>query len=1053
MNAKRWRWQWRRRSGQARLWGTDNGAFDNMSRVVLRFSWGACTASGWSSSSARGFHLTAASCEAVKSNKLPKKSPLPVPAVSFSLSSCKWPGLPSAKVDALRACKNRPTPECATRTTCTTHIPGRSESHITPTVRTYYASYGCKAVKGVRVSLIVRPKQVVQLPRTRGFLKQEARGLRAFAHRLRVPRLAVSKAECFITDVRKNSFVNIADSARARLQLLAARGRFSPLTRFRNNEVATPRDKLVLVQAGELARKRLARGIRLNHPEAIALIASQVLEFIREGKSVAELMDMGKRFLGRRQVLPGVADMIHEVQVEGTFPDGSKLVTVHMPVCAEHGDLELAFYGSFIPAPPLTAFPEDPSDDIDDTPGKLVPAAGSIAINVGRKVVQVSVENTCDRPIQVGSHYQFTETNPFLVFDRALAYGMRLHVPAGTAVRFEPGETKTVVLVGIGGERVVRGGNNLGDGKVNPQGLATAVASGAQGNGQGDNGWASVMLTHEHYAALYGPTTGDKLRLGDTSLYLEVEKDFTTYGDECVFGGGKVLREGMGQAAGAGPSVALDLVITNAVIVDYTGCYKADIGISGMCCGNIHAIGKAGNPDVMDGVTPGMIVGPTTEVVAAEGKIVTYGAFDAHVHYICPEIINEALASGTTTLLGGGTGPATGTCATTCTPAPEYLRLMLQATDVLPVNIALTGKGNTAKPEGLPDIIRAGAAGLKLHEDWGSTPAAIDCCLTVADAYDVQVTIHTDTLNESSCVEHTIAAEGAGGGHAPDILTVCGEMNVLPSSTNPTRPFTKNTLDEHLDMLMVCHHLDKNIREDVAFAESRIRGETIAAEDILHDMGAISIISSDSQAMGRVGEVITRTWQTADKMKLQRGPLAQDKAADNDNHRIKRYIAKYTINPAIAHGMSHVIGSVEVNKLADLVVWDPAFFGAKPEIVIKGGMIAWAQMGDANASVPTPEPVIMRPMFGALGKAAGACAVAFVSKESIDTGTVVTYGLNKRLEAVKGCRSVTKKDMKLNSALPKIVVDPETYQVTADGVPLICAPADVLPLAQKYFLF
>ena len=570
----------------------------------------------------------------------------------------------------------------------------------------------------------------------------------------------------------------------------------------------------------------------------------------------------------------------------------------------------------------------------------------------------------------------------------------------------------------------------------------------------------SYHIKRSHYAEIYGPTTGDKLRLGDTSLVLEVEKDFAVYGDECKFGGGKVLREGMGQAAGVSQDDALDLLITNALIIDYTGIYKADVGIKN---GLIVGIGKAGNPDVMEGVSPGMIVGPTSEVTAGEGLILTAGGLDTHIHYICPQQAYEAIASGVTTMLGGGTGPATGSCATTCTPGAHHIRMMLQATDDLPLNFGFLGKGNSAKPEGLREQIIAGAVGLKLHEDWGTTPAAIDCCLDVADQYDVQVAIHTDTLNESGFVESSIAAfkgrtihtyhsEGAGGGHAPDILRVCGEANVLPSSTNPTRPYTINTIDEHLDMLMVCHHLDPNLPEDVAFAESRIRGETIAAEDILHDLGAISIMGSDAQAMGRVGEVITRTWQTADKMRRQRGPLLKD-TQDNDNFRIKRYVAKYTINPAIAHGMSNLIGSVEVGKVADLVLWKPAFFGAKPEMVIKGGIIAWSQMGDPNASIPTPQPVFMRPMFGGMGKASSPISIAFVSNASVENGTTHNYGLKKRIEPVTGCRGTGKKDMKLNDALPDIQVDAETYEVTADGQTLTCDPAESLPLAQRYFLF
>ena len=567
-------------------------------------------------------------------------------------------------------------------------------------------------------------------------------------------------------------------------------------------------------------------------------------------------------------------------------------------------------------------------------------------------------------------------------------------------------------------------------------------------------------MKRRHYADMFGPTTGDKVRLGDTSLVLEVEKDYTVYGDECKFGGGKVIREGMGQAAGVGDRDALDCLITNALVVDWTGIYKADIGIKG---GRIAGLGKAGNPDVMAGVDPALVVGVTTEIIAGEGLIITAGGIDTHIHFICPQQADEAIAAGLTTMVGGGTGPAVGTCATTCTPGSFYLRAMLQAVDSLPLNFGFTGKGNTALPEGLADQIQAGAIGLKLHEDWGTTPAAIDCCLGVAEEHDIQVTIHTDTLNESTYVEGTIAAfkgrtihtyhsEGAGGGHAPDIIRICGAANVLPSSTNPTRPYTVNTIDEHLDMLMVCHHLDPNLPEDVAFAESRIRGETIAAEDILHDLGAISMMSSDSQAMGRIGEVITRTWQTADKMKRQRGRLPGENGG-NDNLRIKRYVSKYTINPAIAHGVGHLVGSIEIGKLADLVLWKPAFFGVKPEMVVKGGVIAWSQMGDPNASIPTPQPVLMRPMFGSFGQAAGACSVAFVSQACKSLRVAEGYGLRKSIEAVRGCRKLGKKDMKWNSATPTITVDPETYEVRADGELMTCGPAETLPLAQRYCLF
>ena len=564
-------------------------------------------------------------------------------------------------------------------------------------------------------------------------------------------------------------------------------------------------------------------------------------------------------------------------------------------------------------------------------------------------------------------------------------------------------------------------------------------------------------ISRQAYAEMYGPTTGDRLRLGDTELWLEVEKDLTTYGDEVKFGGGKVIRDGMGQSQRVSAEVA-DTVITNALIVDHWGIIKADIGIKN---GRISGIGKAGNPDVQPNVD--IIVGPGTEAIAGEGSIITAGGIDAHIHFICPQQIEEALTSGVTTMLGGGTGPATGTNATTCTPGPWNIHRMLQAAEEFPMNLGFMGKGNASLPEALDEQVEAGVIGLKLHEDWGTTPASIDNCLSVAERYDIQVAIHTDTLNESGFVEDTIAAfkertihtfhtEGAGGGHAPDIIKACGELNVLPSSTNPTRPYTINTVDEHLDMLMVCHHLDPSIAEDVAFAESRIRRETIAAEDILHDLGAFSMIASDSQAMGRVGEVITRTWQTAHKMKVQRGSLEGD-STQNDNNRIKRYIAKYTINPALSHGMAHEVGSIEVGKLADIVLWKPAFFATKPSMIIKGGMIASAPMGDPNASIPTPQPVHYRPMFGAYGGARLATRMTFLSKAGIDAGIADQLNLNSLIGEVKGCRTVKKTDMIRNSYMPKIDVDSQTYEVRADGNLLTCEPADVLPLAQRYFLF
>ncbi|MFU8881911.1 MAG: urease subunit alpha [Rhodobacterales bacterium] len=584
-----------------------------------------------------------------------------------------------------------------------------------------------------------------------------------------------------------------------------------------------------------------------------------------------------------------------------------------------------------------------------------------------------------------------------------------------------------------------------------------------------------VQISRSDYAAMYGPTTGDRLRLADTDLIIEVERDLTAlavgtasnggsgsnaaiYGEEVKFGGGKVIRDGMGQSQVTRAGGAVDTVITNALIVDWTGIYKADVGLRD---GRIHAIGKAGNPDTQPGVS--IIIGPGTEVIAGEGRILTAGGFDSHIHFICPQQMEDALHSGVTTMLGGGTGPAHGTLATTATPGPWHLARMLQAADAFPMNLAFAGKGNASRPAALEEQVLAGACALKLHEDWGTTPAAIDCCLSVADAMDVQVMIHTDTLNESGFVEHTVAAmkgrtihafhtEGAGGGHAPDIIKICGLPNVIPSSTNPTRPYTINTVDEHLDMLMVCHHLDKSIPEDVAFAESRIRRETIAAEDILHDMGAFSIIASDSQAMGRVGEVLIRTWQTADKMRKQRGRLPEE-TGENDNFRVRRYIAKYTINPAIAHGISAHIGSIEPGKRADLVLWNPAFFGVKPEMVLMAGTIVLAQMGDPNASIPTPQPVYSRPMFGAYGRSLEHSAVTFVSEAAQADGIRGKLGLAKQTLAVSNTRQIGKADLKLNSATPHIDVNPETYEVRADGELLTCEPAEVLPMAQRYFLY
>ncbi|KAL3781963.1 hypothetical protein HJC23_001308 [Cyclotella cryptica] len=873
----------------------------------------------------------------------------------------------------------------------------------------------------------------------------------------------------------------------------------------------TPRetDHLLLHNAGRLAQHRLARGLKLNVVESRALIAMQMMELIRNGSQrtvgdiqrdgrISTLMSIGGQLLGRNQVMAHVPQLVREVQIEATFPDGTKLLTIHDPIGNEDGDLALALEGSFLPVPDVSVFKTEADADREEEgsmcPGQVLvsPSLGEIEINKPADLspeegesslphlIEIPVTNTGDRPIQVGSHYPFLETNPALQFDRRLSLGRRLNVPSGASVRFEPGETKTVTLVQLGGKQNVVCGNGLTGGIATPDKWPDIERKmdGKFGNAplqgvQVPEG-KPYTISRLAYADAYGPTTGDRILLGDTSLLARIEKDHTHYGDECKFGGGKSLREGMGQMTSVSASLALDTVITNAIIVDAKlGIVKADIGIKG---NKIHNIGKAGNPDTMNNVTltPGkeMIVGPTTDVIAGEKMIVTAGGVDTHIHFICPQQCDEAIASGVTTMFGGGTGPSAGTSATTCTPGPGHVEMMLRATDDLPLNFGFSGKGNTSDANSLKDVLRAGAAGFKLHEDWGTTPSAIDACLKLADEHDVQITIHTDTLNESGYVDDTLRAiggrtihayhtEGAGGGHAPDIMKIVKEGNVLPSSTNPTRPFTRNTIDEHLDMLMVCHHLDPSIPEDVAFAESRIRPETIAAEDILHDLGALSMISSDSQAMGRVGEVITRTWQTADKMKKQLGPLEEDASKANpdgpdDNERILRYVAKYTINPAIAHGMSHLIGSVEPGKLADLVLWKTSTFGAKPEMVIKGGTIAWAQMGDPNASIPTPQPVYMRPMFGARPRVAGdggGTCIAFVSEMAVASGVRDRLSLGKEVAAVVGTRNVSKADMVRNYSTPDVSINPETFEVVADGKRLWCDPLDKVPLAQRYFFF
>lgn len=684
-----------------------------------------------------------------------------------------------------------------------------------------------------------------------------------------------------------------------------------------------------------------------------------------------------------------------------------------------------------------------------------------IVINAGRAVQTLSVKNTGDRPIQIGSHYHFAEVNDALEFDRDKAMGFRLNILSGTAVRFEPGQAREVELVEFGGNKAVFGfaGRVMGQAK-SPLDIATLPTS-------------QKAVPRQMYAEHFGLTVGDKLRLADTELWLEVEKDFTTYGEEVKFGGGKVIRDGMGQGQLNFADVA-DTVITNALILDYTGIYKADVAIKDS---RISAIGKAGNPDIQPNVT--IAIGAATEIIAGEGKILTVGGIDTHIHFIAPQQAEVALMSGVTTMIGGGSGPAQGTLATTCTNGKYHIETMLKALDDIPMNIGLLGKGNVSLPQPIVEQIEAGVVGLKLHEDWGTTPQAIDNCLSVAEDYDVQVAIHTDTLNESGYLEstlnafkdrciHTFHTEGAGGGHAPDILRAIGEPHVLPSSTNPTRPFTINTIDEHLDMLMVCHHLSPAIAEDVAFAESRIRQETIAAEDILHDLGAISMMSSDSQAMGRVGEVIIRTWQTADKMKRQRGYLAPDTSsqneqniqihdtdsvADNDNFRIKRYIAKYTINPAITHGIADEVGSVEVGKWADLVLWSPKFFGVKPDTILKGGSIAAYPMGDINASIPTPQPVHYRPMFASFPKTIHQTSITFVSKVAFDNKVQDKLGLQKVIRPVHGIRDIRKQDMRFNSYCPVMSINPETYEVRADGQLLTCEPSEILPMAQRYFLF
>lgn len=836
------------------------------------------------------------------------------------------------------------------------------------------------------------------------------------------------------------------------------------------NLVPRELDKLIIAQTGLLAQHRLARGVKLNNTEATALLSHVLHELIRDGtRTVAQLMSLGKHILGRRHVLPSVVSQFQVLQVEGTFTTGTHLVTVDQPISSADGNIELALYGSFISPPSESIFPvyEDADYDPHLAPGAIVPAdVGTIELNPGRKRTRVRVTNKGDRPIQVGSHFHFIETNPQLEFDRIKSYGYHLDIPSGTSARFEPGETKTVTLTQISGLQTIKGGSSVATGTIDMSHV-NAVLRRLEEEGfrhvpEDPPSDHSVIrpytMDRMSYAMMYGPTVGDKIRLGTTGLWVRVEKDYTAHGDECTFGGGKTLRDGIGQAAGRADDECADLIIVNALVIDWTGIYKADIGVKN---GSIVAIGKAGNPDTMDGVNSNLIVGSNTDVIAAEGKIVTAGGIDTHVHFICPQQADESLAAGITTMFGGGTGASTATVAANCTPSKTYIRQMMQALDHLPVNYGVIGKGSDTGKPGLQDQCNAGAAGLKLHEDWGCTPSAIDTCISVCEEYDIQCQIHTDSLNESGFVERTAAAfkgrtvhayhiEGAGGGHAPDMITLVQHTNILPSSTNPTKPYTCNTVDEHLDMVMSCHHLSKNIPEDIAFADSRIRAETIEAEDMLHDTGAISMMSSDSQAMGRCGEVILRTWNTAHKNKEQRGPLPEDEDTGADNHRIKRYVSKYTINPALAQGIGHMVGSVEVGKMADLAIWEPSNFGTKPFLVLKKGFIASAQMGDPNASISTVQPIITRKMFALLNPTS---SVLFVSKASVESGVIDSYDLKKQIEPVKNCRTVTKHDMKFNNATPHMEVDPELFTVVADGKQCKAGEVTSVPLGQQCFLF
>ncbi|KAF5228104.1 hypothetical protein FAUST_11324 [Fusarium austroamericanum] len=821
----------------------------------------------------------------------------------------------------------------------------------------------------------------------------------------------------------------------------------------------TPREveKLVFSHAGHLAQKRLAHGRKLNHLESSALISNVLQEIIHnEDYSVADLMKLGKVILGRRHVHPSVVATLKQMQVEGTFETGTHLITIHNPISTDDGDLKMAFYGSFIPVPSAELFPSLNEADFHPLamPGAIRPAdAEDIILNAGRDRVIITVTNKGTRAVHVGSHFHFMDTNPDLNFDREKAYGYHLDLPAGEFLRFEPNEPKSVTLVQIGGSKVIQGGSGLAKGPVNRHN-AQNILQQLQQAGYRHSPEATeekdfiqpCSISRGAYASAYGPTAGDLIRLGSTDLWAKVEKDYTSYGDECTLGCGKTIRDGMGAASGCADADCLDLAIVNAVIIDWTGIFKADIGIKD---GTIVGIGKAGNPSVMDGVSANMVIGSNTDIIDAGGKIVTAGGVDTHVHNICPQQAFEAISSGITTLFGGGTGPSTSSTAVNGTASKKYIRQMMQACDQLPVNFGLVGKGSDSEKIGLLDQINAGVIALKLHEDFGCTPSTIENCLTVCEEEDIQCHIHTDGLNEAGFLEHTAAifkgrsihvyhVEGAGGGHAPDVIKLVAYPNVLPSSTSPTMPFTTNTIEEHIDMAANCHRLSKDNPDDASFLKNRIREETISAEDILHDIGAISIMSSDSQAMGRSAEVLVCTWQAAHKNKLQRGALAEDKDTGADNFRIKRYISKYTINPAITQGISHAVGSVETGKLADLVIWDPTEFGTKPFQVLKKGFITYAQMGDPNGALSDVEPLVGRPMYGALHPES---SVMFVSQASASQGgDVHSYNLKKQIEVVKNCRTVKKSDLKFNSATPDVDVDPETLAVTCDGMALKSEP-------------